>query len=327
MTHLESSSLIFFGRRATLCAALWSLLAAPVVATAHFSQVQSLSTAANLAEIREGYRRAGWTPLVLDYKSTPHGFNNSGDQSYQGESSATANIATIAANGQLLSGPRIGPTLFAPYVMQAVDPKFPTATAIRLQVATTHEKTSGAWRTQVAGYPIEPYKRYAWLLVFRLDDSWDVNAPDQVGLLWQLKGRHKPGQYGNPAFSFNLDRNELSCAVSYPTQAMKVPLGSAIRWGPKDYDRPTLPTQVLLKGNYHALEFEFFADDRPTNAGGQGYIKAKLDGIHWFEYAGPTLQPDLAGPHQPIWGWYQWQAKPMTDRVIWWLANEGYAAP
>lgn len=327
MTTAIPSRLFRLQRRAILQVAPWLLIATPTVASAHFPQVEPLNVSASLAAIRNGYQQAGWTPLFLDFKSKRHGFNHSGDRSYLSEPTGTEDIATIAANGRLLSGPRIGPTLFAPYVMQSVDPKYPTATALRIELGTTHAKTSGAWRTQIADYPIEPYKRYAWLLVFRLDDSWDVNASNQSGLIWQLKGISKPGQYGNPAFSFNLNKNEMYCTISYPTPAMYLPWGNAVRWGSKDYDRPNLPRRTIEKGYYHALEFEFFADDRPPHAGGQGYIKAKLDGIHWFEYVGPTLQPDLAGPHQPIWGWYQWQSKPTSARIMWWLANEAYSMP
>ena len=58
----------------------------------------------------------------------------------------------------------------------------------------------------------------------------------------------------------------------------------------------------------------------PVKPGGKGYLMATLDGHPWFQYTGPTMQPDQLKRHQMSWGRYQWSGMPTdgtrSDRII-----------
>lgn len=234
-------------------------------------------------------------------------------------------VANMQSDGRLLTGAKISADGMPPYIVRGRDDidgvEIPV---VRIELNPAAKITARSWRTQIADAPIKPYRRYAWVLTFKLDSSWDTTLAKQRGLVWQLYGRHRQGQHGNPVIAFNLDRDELYCSILYPKAATEHRQGEYVRWGPGEYRPQRLPRRVLQPGRYHTLQIDMFADDRPETRGGQGYMKVVLDGEPWIDYHGPTLQPDQNGPHLPIWGWYQWDARPSQPRVIWWAVNQMY---
>lgn len=234
-------------------------------------------------------------------------------------------IANMQSDGGLLRGAQITAAGMPPYIVRARDTVDGVdIPVVRVELNPTARRTARSWRSQIADPQIEPYRRYAWVLSFKLDSSWDTSLQGQSGLIWQLLGRHRPGQHGNPVIAFNLDRNEFYCSILYPKAAAYQPRGAAVRWGQGEYLPVRLPRRTLTPGRYHTLQIDMFADDRMAAQGGRGYLNVLLDGDPWIDYTGPTLQPDQTGPHLPLWGWYQWEARPTQARVIWWAVNQMY---
>lgn len=287
--------------------------------------------------VRQAYALAGWIPLnarapyvaheeTINLYGKTRSFNLSGDQPFVNPTTGQSDIAVIQADGQLITGAKIESSGFPPYVTKVFDQRIAGAyPVVKVTLRPEDRLTAGSWRTQIANYPLQPYRTYSWVLCFRLDDAWDLDSSNQAGLVWQLKGQPKPGQYGNPVIALNLDRNELYCSILYPATAFRQPWGSTVQWGKGEYKKVSLPRRRIENGRYYLLQMEFFTDDRPQHAGGHGYFRANLDGAPWIDYVGPTLHPDQAGPHQPTWGWYQWGGKPKSTRTVWWLNNEGYS--
>jgi hypothetical protein len=234
-------------------------------------------------------------------------------------------VVNMQTDGRLLTGANVSAQGMPPYIIRATDHvNGISIPVVRIELNPAARITARSWRTQVADAPIEPYRRYAWVLTFKLDSSWDTALIRQRGLLWQLFGRHRPGQHGNPVIAFNLDRNELYCSVLYPKADNLDAPSEYVQWEAGQYLPQRLPRRTLEPGRYHSLQIEMFADDRTGQQGGRGYMRVMLDGEAWIDYSGPTLQPDLAGPHTPLWGWYQWEGRPSQPRVIWWAVNQMY---
>ncbi|AKU11733.1 hypothetical protein AzCIB_1838 [Azoarcus sp. CIB] len=283
----------------------------------------------DIRRLRQEYRNAGWVPYraLIAGGNAIADFNFSADRRIINPLTGVADIATIMADGIVISGKSIGENLLPPQVTRLPDDRIESLQAIRVDLGPTDRQTASSWRTQLAGYPIEPYRQYAWLMAFRFDDGWDFDAVGEEGLLWQLKGRPKPDQYGNPVIAFSLYGDQLRCVISFPRSASSQHWGERVVWGKDGYDRPALPPYTVKRGQYNVLGIDFFADDRPENLGGKGYLRAWINGQLWFEYEGPTLHPDQAGPHQPLWGWYQWGGAPRRSRTVWWLLNEAFVFP
>lgn len=267
-----------------------------------------------------------WEGQAITLGGVNRSFNFSGDKAFINLTSGQPDLATIQADGQIRSGATIAADGFAPYVTRQTDPLFPgMGQALKVILEPGHALTAGSWRTQLASYPLLPYKTYRWLLTFRLDDQWDMEMPAGGGLLWQLKGHPKSGQWGNPVLALNLVGKELFWQLSYPSAALQSPPGSRIYWTSKDYDKSQVfPRRNIVPGRYYTIEFEMFADERPAQFGGHGYFKAWFEGVSWVSYTGPTLHPDQTAPHYMAFGWYQWEGRPTDTRVVWWLRNEAY---
>lgn len=269
------------------------------------------------------YQEAGWT---IDTKVQGERRNNTDRRpDFLGEI-GNRPIANMQSDGRLLRGAQVRAEGMPPYIVRALDAANGVdVPAIRMELNPRAKLTARSWRTQIADAPIPPYQRYAWVLTFKLDSSWDTTLIKQRGLIWQLYGNHRAGQHGNPVIAFNLDRDELYCSILYP-KAERLPERSEdyVRWGPGQYIPQSFPRKALQPGRYHTLQIEMFADDRTTDDGGRGYMKVAFDGEPWINYIGPTLQPDQAGPHLPIWGWYQWEAPPSQPRIVWWAINQMY---
>jgi hypothetical protein len=287
-------------------------------------QIPSLSArdSVDAERIARIYADAGWTT-----EANVQGARAAARDHRLGFLGAIGNrpVVNMQSDGRLLTGAHVSAEGMPPYITRTTDRiEGVEIPVVRVELNPSARITARSWRTQIADAPIEPYRRYAWVLTFKLDPSWDTALMQQRGLLWQLLGRHRPGQHGNPAIAFNLDRDELYCSILYPRAGAQVRQGESVRWGAGEYVPQRLPRRALTPGRYHTLQIDMFADDRTAEQGGQGYTKVTLDGESWIDYSGPTLQPDQAGPHTPLWGWYQWESRPSQPRVIWWAVNQMY---
>lgn len=186
----------------------------------------------------------------------------------------------------------------------------------RIQVLPEDKKQYG-YRTQLNSFPLDSGKLYCYELEFRLDDAWDFDMKSGAGILWQLKGHAKENQYGHPVLSIELVGPRLKFTILYPSRAMQP--GSwprRITWGSGDYVKVPIMPQTVSRGRFYSIGFHFYADDRPAAHGGRGFIVAYFDHKHWFTYIGPTLHPDQEGPHRVDFGWYQWEGRPDSPRIV-----------
>ena len=237
-------------------------------------------------------------------------------------SMGTVPIANMQTDGKMLSGKAVTQQGMPPNITRVLDPSAGVPRQlVRIELAPQDQRTARSWRTQVADAPLRPYRRYAWVLVFKLDTNWNINLPKQRGLFWQVLGHPKPGQHGNPVIAFNLEHDQLYCSILYPESALHRQPGAPVRWKQNQYVKVPLPRRTIEPGRFHTLQLEMFTDDR---ADGEGFFKAILDGQSWIDYVGPTLHPDQSGPHLPAWGWYQWDGPVTESRVIWWAVNQRY---
>lgn len=206
----------------------------------------------------------------------------------------------------------------------------------RVRLFPQEPLTGGSHRTQLNTYAIEANKRYILDLEFKLDEGWNTAMANGKGTIWQLKDVVKTCQKGNPVLGLNLYNDQLRFDISYPynasiAQQWPVPVcwGNDQKLHPNDpvYVPFTASTKTVTPGQYHRVQLIFYADDTPTNAyitSGKGRITAFFDGQPWFEYVGPTLQPDWASPHQIGWGWYQWDGDPSATRTIYYRKHRLY---
>jgi len=200
----------------------------------------------------------------------------------------------------------------------------------RVKLREQDAATAGSYRTQLNSYYIETQKRYIVDFEFRLDADWDFGMPHGAGLIWQLKNDvHTDYQYGNPVLGINLYGDQLQFDIKYPNSAAgsQVWPMSSVPWVANDYVDAEQPKVTVTKGEFHRVQLIFYADDTPKNSfitSGKGFILALFDGKPWFEYEGPTLQPDSLNPHKISWGWYQWQGKPLADRIIYYRKHQVY---
>lgn len=269
--------------------------------------------------VRQTYLQQGWTipSRFADLSRS----RQDGRMEFLGVM-GTVPVANMQADGQLLPGSRISARGMPPHITRTVDATTGSERpVIRFELRPEHRRTAHSWRVQVADAAIDTYRHYAWVLVFKFDEAWNTDLPEQRGLIWQILGKPKPGQHGNPVIAFNLERDQLYCAILYPESAMHRRANEAVRWKQNQYVKVPLPRRIITPGRYHTLQLEMFSDDRPD---GEGYFKAVLDGEPWIDYHGPTLHPDQLDRHVPAWGWYQWGGQPTEPRVIWWGLNHRY---
>jgi len=266
-----------------------------------------------------------WEGKQVNLYGLPRHFDFSGDRPFVNPSTGQSDHGTLQADSRVVPTGRIPETGLPPWIVRTTDSRYPAAgQAVRVTLSPTDGLTSGSWRTQLASYQVLPNKVYRWVLVFRLDDTWDLDLPKQTGLLWQLKGEPKEGQHGNPVIAFNVRQHELYCAILYPRAAKEVAPGERVKWRPGEYEPVEWPRKTIERGRYYTIELEVLADDRPSQLGGKGYAKAWFDGVPWFTYEGATLHPDQAAPHHTAFGWYQWESRPTQPRIVWWLRNAAF---
>lgn len=181
------------------------------------------------------------------------------------------------------------------------------------------------WRTQNSNFPFEPYKTYRYDLEFKLDPNWQFNMATGDGLLWQTKGMPKTGQYGHAVMSMGVTGSNLYFSVLYPNSALNATTWpTSVTWPSNDYAATNFPTKPIVAGRYYKVSIEFFADDRPPQFGGQGYVNVYLDGALWIQYKGPNLHPDQNGPHRWDFGWYNWGGQPTSTRSIYFKTAHAY---
>lgn len=181
------------------------------------------------------------------------------------------------------------------------------------------------WRTQAGSYPFENYKHYRYDLEFKLDPSWDFNMTNGDGLFWQAKGQPKSGQFSNASMSLAMDRDNLYFALLYPQSAMNATTWpTSLTWTNSQYVQTNFPLKKLVAGRYYKVRMEFFADDRPPQFGGQGYLNVWLDDQLWIQHKGPNLHPDQAGPHRFDYGWYAWGGQPSSVRTVYYKTSHAY---
>lgn len=216
------------------------------------------------------------------------------------------------------------------------DDQLPT-TRIALLATDPPFTPTSPYRTQLTSFYVDAKRTYVVDIEFKLDKDWDfemkggdVKHPVGSGLIWQLKSVPKPCQYGNPVMALNLTGNRLNFSVDYPKSALaKKVWPTEVCWEPtglNGYVDGNSWDTTITKGEYHHVRFIFYADDAPNKPindpvkpEGKGYLIALMDGQPWFQYAGPTLQPDQTKRHQMGWGWYQWSGMPAegrSDRII-----------
>ena len=263
--------------------------------------------------------------------SKPRGFNFNGDRPFVNPLINQADIAQLQFDSININGAKI--TNYgsndATHIIQYRDPDI-DENVTRVVLGKDDRETANSHRTQLNSYPIEPKKRYVLDLEFKLDKNWDLNMSPGNGLIWQLKGDPKPGQFGNPVMGINLYGDQLRMEILYPTPAANATVWpTSVTWVANQYVPVALPQKTITKGEYHRVQLVFFADDAPNKVinhpdtpEGNGYITATLDGQPWFQYIGPTLHPDQNGPHKISWGWYQWSGAPSADRIIYFRKNQ-----
>lgn len=245
-----------------------------------------------------------------------------------------SDMATIQFNGQTLSSYQIPTTGSGTFHIQKIQDPSLNEQVTRVLLSPGDALTAGSHRVQLNSYGIEKNKRYVLDLEFKLDSTWNLAASQGKGLVWQLKGVQQTYQYGNPVLALVLQGDQLRMVVSYPTTAKNATSWpTQVSWAQNQYEPVTLPARTLVPGQYHRIQLEFFADDKPaqfvdTNlTGGQGYIKATFDDQTWFNYTGPTLHPDQKkvedqeSLHAMKWGWYQWDAAPVNERIVYFRKN------
>ncbi|MES2309514.1 MAG: heparin lyase I family protein [Verrucomicrobiota bacterium] len=266
-----------------------------------------------------------WGGAPVSLYGTQRSFNFNGNQPFVNPSTGKSDIATMQYNGTLVVGDNITNTgTPTSHINKFLDTTI-NENVLRVQLFPQDNLTANSHRTQINSYPILPYKTYAYDLEFKLDPSWNFNMPSGKGLIWQLKGVPKAGQYGNPTLALNIVGNQLSLNLCYPTSAVNATSWpTSVRWGVNEYVKVNIPTRSLVAGKYHRVRVIFYADERPDKFGGQGFLTAWFDEQPWFDYSGPTLQPDLAGPHIMGFGWYQYDAAPTATRKLFFRTNRLY---
>lgn len=256
---------------------------------------------------------------LVTYQKVENGklrtFDFDGSTPFVNPQTGQSDIAAMAFDGAILSFRQISNVGSGTgHITKAMDPDGAAVTRLRLMPA---DSGAESFRTQINAHHIEPYKSYRFELEFRLDPYWNFAMRPGAGLLWQLKGAPRPGQWGNPSMALNLEGDQLALSIKYPRAAMHaVTWPTAVRWGNGEYMDAPLATRTVVAGIYHRIRIEFHADDRPPQFGGRGRAEAWFDGQPWILYAGPTLHPDQNGPHRIDFGWYQWEGRPNAVRTI-----------
>jgi|GEM_PF-3247971 len=219
------------------------------------------------------------------------------------------------------------------------DDKTPT-TRVALLASDSPFTPTSPYRTQLTSFYVDAKRKHVVDIEFKLDKNWDFDMkgdakhPVGSGLIWQLKSVPKalPAgcQYGNPVMALNLIGKRLNFSVDYPKSAWdKQVWPTEVCWdanGPNGYVEGKSWDVTIDRGGYHHVQFIFYADDAPNKPindpvkpEGKGYLIALMDDQPWFQYTGPTLQPDQPKRHQMSWGWYQWSGMPAegrSDRII-----------
>ena len=251
-------------------------------------------------------------------------FDFDGATPFVNAQSGVSDLAALVFDTSVLSGDRISNSgSRSPHIMKVQDPA-DGQQVTRVQLLPGDRGPVG-FRTQLNGFHLEPYKTYVYDLQFKLAPDWNFDMKPGAGLLWQLKGMPRPGQWGNPSLALILNGRALSIAVKYPLSAMSAPGWPAqLRWGEGEYVPAALPTRQLQAGRYYRVRIRFNADDRPPQFGGQGSVQAWFDGQPWLTREGPTLHPDQLGPHRMDFGWYQWEGQPSAVRTVYFKTSHLY---
>ena len=222
------------------------------------------------------------------------------------------------------------------HVVHITDPDDSSIQTTRVALLATDSGYSATspYRTQMSSFYVDAKRKYVLDIEFKLDKNWDFNMkgdaqhPVGSGLIWQLKSVPKACQYGNPVMALNLTGDQLNFSVAYPQAGLdKTVWPTEVCWTSKGYAEGNSWNVTITKGVYHHAQLIFYADDAPNKPindpvtpEGKGYVIATMDGQPWFQYSGPTLQPDQPQRHQMSWGWYQWSGMPTdgtrSDRII-----------
>lgn len=240
-------------------------------------------------------------------------YNFDGSAPFVNPVTKQSDLQDMFYNAQYLNYDQITNAGAAPWIQKVNDGG---AQATRFQVFPS-DKQIWSWRSQQSSFQFEYYKHYQWDLEFKLDPNWNFNMPNGDGLLWQAKSGTKPGQYGNSAMGLNITGDNLYFAVLYPNSAMRATSWpSSIKWEMGDYVPTNFPKKKIVAGRYYKVRIEFFADDRPPQFGGQGYVNVYLDGQLWVTHKGPNLPPDYSVPARWDFGWYNWGGQPSATRIV-----------
>lgn len=207
-----------------------------------------------------------------------------------------------------------------PYIARITDPKDNNKKVLRTMIAPNMTPTAsdGTYRAELVSNRFEKYKEYLITMSFKIDKSWVFNEPNSNGLFFQTQSwPHKSGQAAHPSMSLKIYGDSLSLGVQYPKTAVSM-WGGNITWTGNDYIPVSFPLQKLEKDKDTVITLHMFADDRPNEKGGKGFLKATINGKEFVDYSGPMLHPDQTDDHFYTFGWYTWQGKPLTEKIIDW---------
>jgi hypothetical protein len=246
-------------------------------------------------------------------------FNFDGSAPFVNSSTGQPDIRGWLYNG--IEGSAVTNAGVAPWIQKMTESGMQVT---RFQVFSSDNQLYG-WRSQADSYPFENYKHYRYDLEFKLDPNWNFNMSNGDGLLWQAKGQPKSGQFSNASLSIGLGGDNLYFALLYPQSALNATTWpTRVYWTNSQYAPTNFPARKIVAGKYYKVRMEFFADDRPNQFGGQGYMNVWLDDQLWIQHKGPNLHPDQAGPHRFDHGWYAWGGQPSSTRTVFFKQSHAY---
>ena len=253
-------------------------------------------------------------------------YNFDGSTPFVNPVTGQSDLSEMFYNGKFLNYDQITNSGVAPWITKVNDGG---AQATRFQVNPTDAQIY-SWRSQMSSFPGVLYKHYRSEFEFKLDPSWDMNmGMPGYGIIAQSQSASKPGQ-ANSAHNLNIRNNILRFEMMYPKAALSATTWPTnLTWTNADYAPTNFQDRTITSGRYYKVRMEYFADDRPPQFGGQGYMNIWLDDVLWIQYIGPTMFPDQLnnGDWRYDFGWYNWGGQPTSSRNIYFKTSHVYVRP
>lgn len=302
----------------------------PYLANGHYSRAVVRAASAPYLDTSDmsGYsilkRQDNVTTGSATWKMRTYDYN--GTTAFVNAAISESDIYGMHYNGVTKTSTQIVNAGFTPWIIKTTDASI--SEQVTQFTVQPGDASPDGYRSQIDGYPFERFKDYCYDMEFKLDAAWDFNMVNGDGLFWQVKGSPRAGQYGHAAMSIGLNGSNLYFSVLYPQNAANATTWpTSVSWTGSDYVSQTFPSKAITAGDYHKIRVKFFADDRPTKFGGQGYVKIWVDDVLWIDYKGPNLHPDQDpsaqnGEHRCDFGWYNWGGQPSANRVIYFRKSQ-----